>query len=268
MTESKRWFAGADVRLESIDTSSTAGAPGGKSETRAAAADLRDRLTNYQERLWAEDRRALLLVLQAMDAGGKDGAIKKVFSGVNPQGCRVTSFRQPTEQELDHDFLWRIHKAVPARGEIGIFNRSHYEDVVVARVKGIVTEPVWRRRYEIIREFENGLLAEGTQIVKAFLHISKDEQARRLQKRIENPAKRWKFRLSDLDDRKLWDEFEIAYQDAVRATSTEKAPWYVIPADKKWYRDWALLNILVDTLEDLHPQFPEPEEGVEGLVIT
>jgi PPK2 family polyphosphate:nucleotide phosphotransferase len=268
VSESKRWVAKADIRLGAIDAASTAGAPGAKSATREASEPLKDRLAKLQERLYAEDRQALLLVLQAMDAGGKDGATKKVFSGVNPQGCRVASFKQPTEEELRHDFLWRIHRAAPPLGQIGIFNRSHYEDVVTVRVRGLVPEPVWRTRFEIIRDFENSLVAAGTRVVKAFLHISKAEQAARLQSRIDNPDKHWKFRLGDLDDRKRWDEYQEAYEDAIRATTTKVSPWYVIPADKKWYRDWALLNVLVDTLEDMDPQFPQPLEDLKGVVIT
>lgn len=265
----RRWIvSGRDGKsLRSIDPDSTAGAPGDKEATERVSDELKTRLVGLQERLWAEDKRSLLLVLQALDAGGKDGAVKKVLSGVNPQGCRVTSFKQPSEEELAHDFLWRIHKALPRRGEIGVFNRSHYEDVVVVRVRKIVPEREWRKRYEIINQFESSLAASGTRIVKAFLHISKEEQARRLRKRLENPAKRWKFRKEDLEDRALWDDYQEAYGDAIAKTTTKHAPWFVVPADHKWYRDWALLSILVDALKDMDPRFPEPAEDLSEIVI-
>lgn len=265
-----RWLIAprSDLDLGRVDAGSTSGAPGDKSKTQKATDDLRERLIELQERLWAEDKRSLLLVLQAMDAGGKDGAVRKVFSGVNPQGCTVTSFKAPSEEELDHDFLWRIHRAAPRRGQIGIFNRSQYEDVVVVRVKEIVPKSVWQRRYSIINAFEYGLTHEGTQIIKVFLHISKKEQAERMQKRLDDPSKRWKFRAGDLDDRSRWDEYMEAYQDAIVRTSRPDAPWYVVPADHKWYRDWALLTILVDHLEDMDPRWPEPEEDLESIRVT
>ena len=213
--ERKRWFVAPDkkVLLEDEPTRSTEGAPGDKSETIEGSDALRKELTALQNRLYAEGRRSLLLVLQAMDAGGKDGAIRKVFSGVNPQSCRVTSFKQPSTEELQHDFLWRIHKALPEHGEVGIFNRSHYEDVGVARVKNLVPKKVIRQRYGIIKSFEHALAVEGTTVVKVFLHISKDEQKRRLQARLDDPTKRWKYRAGDLDDRKLWDDYMAAYGD-------------------------------------------------------
>jgi PPK2 family polyphosphate:nucleotide phosphotransferase len=186
---------------------------------------------------------------------------------VNPLGVRVTVFKEPTEEELAHDFLWRVHRAVPAAGEIGVFNRSHYEDVLVVRVEGLVPEAVWRGRYRIIRDFELGLAEAGTTIVKLFLHISKAEQAERFQKRLENPAKRWKFRRADLEKRKRWDDYQSAFEDAITETSTAPAPWYVIPADQKWYRDWAVLAILVETLSAMDPRFPEPEEDLTGVVV-
>jgi PPK2 family polyphosphate:nucleotide phosphotransferase len=268
--ERKRWVVepGGALDLRTSPTRSTEGAPGDKAETKAASDELRVRLAELQDRLYAEDERSLLLVLQAMDAGGKDGAIKKVFSGVNPQSCRVTSFKQPSAEELEHDFLWRISKALPARGEVGIFNRSHYEDVGVVRVKKLVPERTIKERYEIINSFEHALTVAGTRIVKVFLHISKEEQAERLRARLDDPSKRWKFRAEDLDDRALWDEFMGAYGRAISATSTEDAPWYVIPADRKWYRDWSLLSILVETLTDMDPRFPDPVPDIEKLEIT
>ena len=267
--ERKRWVVAADkkVRLDDEPTRSTEGAPGDKSETIEASDALRKELAALQNRLYAEGRRSLLLVLQAMDAGGKDGAIRKVFSGVNPQSCRVTSFKQPSTEELQHDFLWRIHKALPEHGEVGIFNRSHYEDVGVARVKSLVPKKVIRQRYGIIESFEHALAVEGTTVVKVFLHISKDEQRRRLQARLDDPTKRWKYRAGDLEDRQLWDDYMAAYEDAITATSTQDAPWYVIPADRKWYRDWALLSILVETLTEMDPRYPDPPLGLENVTI-
>ncbi|HEX2849602.1 MAG TPA: polyphosphate kinase 2 family protein [Acidimicrobiales bacterium] len=266
---SDRWRVspGTELHLGGVDPGSTAGAPGDEDATDAASEELRSRLEDLQERLWAEDRRSLLLVLQAIDAGGKDGTIKKVFSGVNPQGVKVTSFKEPSDEELAHDFLWRVHKAVPARGEIGIFNRSHYEDVLVVRVHDIVPKSVWSKRYGIINDFEHTLTEAGTTVVKLFLHISKDEQAERFRKRLDNPHKRWKFSKGDLAERARWDDYVAAFEDAISKTSTEHAPWYVIPADHKWYRDWAALSILVDTLEGLDPKFPEPEEGLDSVVV-
>jgi len=265
-----RWRVkpGGEVDLARVDPRATGGAPGDKDATKAASAKLRDELADLQNRLWAEDRRALLVVLQAMDAGGKDGTIRSVFAGVNPQGCSVTSFKVPSEEELDHDFLWRIHHAVPRRGEIGIFNRSHYEDVLVVRVHELVPEDAWKARYAVIRDFESGLAAAGTRIVKLFLHISRDEQAERFRERLADPAKRWKFRKGDLEERARWDDYQAAYRDALAKTSTDDAPWFVIPGDRNWYRDWAVLNVLVETLKDMDPRFPEPEEGLEGLTVT
>jgi PPK2 family polyphosphate:nucleotide phosphotransferase len=255
------------ARLADVDPGDTHGAPGGKEATIAASAELNDELAELQERLWAENRRSLLVVLQALDAGGKDGAIRKVFSGVNPQGCRVTSFKAPSEEELAHDFLWRIHKATPRKGEIGIFNRSHYEDVLIVRVHDLVPKSVWSKRYAAINAFEANLAASGTTIVKFFLHISKEEQADRFRKRIENPEKNWKFRAEDLAEREHWDDYQKAFEDALTKTSTDVAPWFVIPADKKWYRDWALLSVLVATLRSMDPQYPEPEEDLSGIVV-
>jgi PPK2 family polyphosphate:nucleotide phosphotransferase len=265
-----RWRVepGDSPHLGDIDTGSTAGAPGKKAETIAASADLVGELSELQLRLWAEHRRSLLLVLQAMDAGGKDGTIRKVFTGVNPQGVRVAYFKAPSEEELAHDFLWRIHRATPMHGEIGVFNRSHYEDVLIVRVDGIVPEPVWKDRYERIRDFEANLVASGTTVVKCFLHISKDEQKERFQSRLDDPQRRWKFAKADLDVREKWDEYQEAYTDAIAETSVDDAPWYVIPADHKWYRDWAVLQILVSTLREMDPLFPAEETGLDKLKIV
>ncbi|HVF33478.1 MAG TPA: polyphosphate kinase 2 family protein [Acidimicrobiales bacterium] len=255
------------AHLHRIDPGSREGAPGDKKATEVASLALNRELAELQERLWAENQRSLLVVLQAMDAGGKDGAIRRVFGGVNPQGCRVTSFKAPSEEELAHDFLWRINKATPRKGEIAIFNRSHYEDVLIVRVHDLVPKSVWSKRYAIINSFEANLAASGTTIVKFFLHISKKEQAERFRKRLENPEKHWKFRLADLEERKHWDDYQTAFEDALSKTSTTVAPWHVIPADSKWYRDWALLSVLVETLRAMDPQFPPPEEDLTGIVV-
>jgi PPK2 family polyphosphate:nucleotide phosphotransferase len=227
----------------------------------------RRRIQDLQERLYAENQQGLLIVLQALDTGGKDGTIKHVFSGVNPQGCRVSSFKIPSPEEANHDFLWRYHKSVPARGRIGIFNRSHYEDVLVVRVKNLVPEEVWRERYEQINAFERNLTLEGITVLKFFLHISRDEQKRRLQRRLDNPNKRWKFSSDDLKERALWDAYQQAFEDALSKCSTEHAPWYVVPANKKWYRNLVVASTIADTLEAMDPQYPPAEEGLDRIKI-
>lgn len=266
----KRWRVepGSKVRLDDIDTHSKAGAPGNKGTTTKVVDGLVAQLGEWQTRLWAESSRSLLMVLQAMDAGGKDGTIRKVFTGVNPQGVRVASFKAPNAEELAHDFLWRVHKQVPIHGEMGVFNRSHYEDVLVVRVNDLVPKEVWKARYHQIREFESTLAASGTTVVKFFLHISKEEQAVRLQERLDDPAKHWKFAAADLEVRKRWDEYQTAYEDAISQTSTEAAPWYIIPADRKWYRNWAVLQVLLATMERLDPQFPPEEDGLADLEVV
>jgi len=221
---------------------------------------LRDELIHMQEMLYAEGRRKLLVVLQAMDAGGKDSTIRKVFKGVNPQGVRVTSFKRPSSDELAHDFLWRIHKAVPATGMIGVFNRSHYEDVLVVRVHDIVPESTWRPRYETINQFEKHLTESGTTILKFFLHISKQEQKERFQDRLDRTEKHWKFDHEDLEKRKEWDDYQTAFQDMLNFCTTDHAPWHVIPADQKWYRNVAIARVMVDTLKRMNPQYPESED--------
>lgn len=266
----KRWLVEPDRKLQlaRADTDSTAGAPGDKAATEAAFPALWKQLGDLQERLFAESKRSLLVVLQAIDAGGKDGTIEHVFKGMNPQGVRVASFKKPSEEELAHDFLWRIHRQAPQRGEIGVFNRSHYEDVLVVRVHDLVPEAVWRGRYEHIRAFERLLHDDDTTVVKLFLHISKDEQRERLQARLDDPAKHWKFRLADLEERARWDDYEVAFEEAIRETSTADAPWYVIPSDRKWYRNWAVLRILIETLEAMDPQWPTTDEQLDGVVVT
>jgi PPK2 family polyphosphate:nucleotide phosphotransferase len=255
-----RWRVppGRKVKLDDLDPGSTTGAPGNRKVTEAAVAPLMDQLEELQGRLWAENRRSLLVVLQGMDAAGKDGTIKNVFGGVNPQGARVASFKQPTAEELQHDFLWRVHRQVPRAGEIGIFNRSHYEDVLVARVDRLVAPPVWRARYGHINAFERLLTDGGTTVVKFFLHISYEEQGKRLQDRLDMPDKRWKLSRSDVTERGRWTDYQAAYRDAIAETSTEIAPWYVIPADHKWFRNWVVSKVLVDVLEALDPRYPEP----------
>ncbi len=220
-----------------------------------------------QEALWAENRHKVLVVLQGMDTSGKDGTIRHVFEGVNPLGVRVAAFKAPTEEELEHDFLWRVHPKVPGRGEMVIFNRSHYEDVLVARVQKLVPPAVWRQRYDQINDFERLLADTGTTVLKFFLYISKDEQKERLQARLDDPQKQWKFRKGDLVDRALWDEYLEAYEEALSRTSQKHAPWYVVPADKKWYRNLVVATVLVKALEDLNIQIPEAEEDLKGIVI-
>ena len=230
--------------------------------------DLLEELHDLQARLWAEDERALLLVLQGMDSAGKDGTIRRVFSGVNPQGVRVAGFTAPSDNELDRDYLWRVHQVVPRRGELGIFNRSHYEDVAVVRVLDLVPESRWRPRYRHIREFERLLVEEGTTVVKVFLHISSDEQGERLQARLDEPLKRWKFNRADLDMRARWDDFTAAYEEAITETSTESAPWHVVPADRRWVRDAVVAQLLVSTLQTMDPQVPAADPHLDDVVIT
>jgi PPK2 family polyphosphate:nucleotide phosphotransferase len=216
------------------------------------------RMAEFQELLYACKKQALLIILQALDAGGKDGTIRHVMSGVNPQSCQVTSFKAPTAEELGHDFLWRVHKAVPIKGNIGIFNRSHYEDVLVVRVHKLVPKSVWSKRYAYINGFERVLADSGVKILKFFLHISKDEQKKRIEQRIKDPTKRWKLAPSDFEERKYWNDYQQAYEDALNRCSTKWAPWFIIPADKKWYRNLAVSQIMVETLESMRMKFPKP----------
>ena len=240
------------IDLDAIPT----GAPDDldRDETERATEELAEPLADLQERLWAESRQALLVVLQALDAGGKDGTIKKVFTCINPQGVRVTSFKAPTDDELARDFLWRVHAHVPKKGEIGIFNRSHYEDVLVVRVESLVPEAVWRERYGQIRAFEHVLAASGTRLLKLYLHISPEEQRERFATRLAE--KPWKYTADDVKVQERWDDYRRAYEDAMNETSTDEAPWHVIPADAKWYRTWLVRSLVVDTLRDMDPQLP------------
>lgn len=257
---------GSQVRLADHDPGFT-GSYADKASTKDERRAYVDRLQDLQEVLWAEGKHSLLIVLQATDAGGKDGTIKHVFRGVNPQGCQVTGFKVPTEEELDHDFLWRIHKAVPRRGQIGIFNRSQYEDVLVVRVENLVPEAVWRQRYEQINHFEKLLADTGTTILKFFLHISREEQKERFEARLQDPAKCWKFSRGDLEKRERWDDYVLAYEEALSRCSTPWAPWYVIPANHKWYRNLAISQIIVEALEKLDMRYPPPLEDADEIVI-
>lgn len=227
----------------------------------------RKRIRNLQERLYAEAGQSLLIILQAMDTGGKDGTIKDVFKGVNQQGCRVRSFKTPNNVELGHDFLWRYHQHTPRDAYIQVFNRSQYEDVLIVRVKNLVDEAKWSKRYEQINDFERTLAANNTRILKFFLHISKDEQKRRLQARLDNPEKHWKFSAGDLVERALWDDYQLAYRDAIARCSTEIAPWYIVPANHKWFRNVVIARVIADTLEEMNPQFPPAEAGLENIAI-
>ena len=238
-----------------------------KDWAKAALDEQRIRIQTLQERLYAERRRSLLLVFQAIDTGGKDGTIRSVLQGVNPQGCSVASFKVPSSDEMDHDFLWRYHHRTPGRGMIGVFNRSHYEDVLVVRVKGLVPDEVWRARYDLINDFERLLAASGTTILKFFLHISKDEQKQRLEARIADPEKHWKFDPADLVERKSWDAYQAAFSDALARCSTAHAPWMVVPANRKWFRNYVIAKTVADTLEAMDPQYPEAAKGITDLVV-
>jgi PPK2 family polyphosphate:nucleotide phosphotransferase len=256
---------GSKLRLADIDAGATHGR-----EKQSAAAELQKglgRLTDLQDRLWAEQKHPVLIVLQGIDAAGKDGSVKHVMSAFNPMGCIVTSFKVPTPIELAHDYLWRVHQRVPGKGEIGIFNRSHYEDVLVVRVHDIVPKKVWSRRFDQINAFEELLASSGTTIIKFFLWIDRDEQKARFQERLDNPDKRWKFRIGDLAERKLWDDYVTADEEVLRRTSTEAAPWYVIPANRNWFRNLAIANIVADTLDELNPRYPPAPEDLTGVVI-
>ena len=227
----------------------------------------RDRISDLQARLYGEQKRSLLIVLQAMDTGGKDGAIKGVFAGVNPQGCQVWSFKAPSNEEAAHDFLWRYHQKTPPQGMIHIFNRSHYEDVLIVRVKDLVPESVWKPRYEAINQFEHALTLAGVTVLKFYLHISKDEQKRRLESRLADPDKRWKFSTNDIKERAYWDDYMAAFEDAINQCTTAHCPWYVIPANKKWYRNLVLARTIADTLEAMNPKFPPAEKGLENVSV-
>lgn len=267
-TDIYRVKSGDKIKLNEID-------PNGKTlyksytkeKGREKLLALNEELEYLQELLFAEGKHKVLIVLQATDTGGKDGTIRHVFEGVNPAGVRVAPFKKPTEEELAHDYLWRIHKQTPRSGEIVIFNRSHYESVLVERVKNIAPKAVWSKRYKHIKDFEKLLTDEGTTILKFYLHISKDEQKQRLQERIDRPEKNWKFNPGDLDDRALWDDYRSAFEDMLNKTSTENSPWFVIPANRKWYRNLIISTIIIEKLKSLDMKFPPAAEGIHDLVI-
>lgn len=259
---------GDQVDLSSIDPGEKAAFPSlKKSSSLDVLADMNRELAQLQRLLWGDGRRSVLLVLQAMDTGGKDGTIRKVFSGVNPQGVDVHGFGVPGPHEADHDYLWRVHLRTPARGRIAVFNRSHYEDVLVVRVNDLVSKDVWAKRYRHIREFERMLEDEGTTIVKVMLHISKAEQKERLQARLDDPSKNYKFNPSDLSSREKWDDYMEAYEAAIAETSTEAAPWHVVPSDRKWYRNLVVSQILIDTIKSLDLAYPTADFDPASVVI-
>ncbi|MBN2548288.1 MAG: polyphosphate kinase 2 family protein [Anaerolineales bacterium] len=255
------------VDLDDWDAEETSAYDGDKDDGEDWLDELTDELEVLQELLYAEHKHKVLVVLQAMDTGGKDGVIRHVFEGVNPVGVRVASFKVPTPIELDHDYLWRVHQQTPGRGEIVIFNRSHYEDVLVVRVHELVSEEVWKKRYDQINEFERTLAEEGTLILKFFLHITKKEQKERLEARLEDPTKQWKFAVGDLDERKLWPQYQKAYEDVLSRTSTKWAPWYVVPSNRKWYRNLVIATIMVEALKKLKMEYPKPKDDLTGIVI-
>jgi PPK2 family polyphosphate:nucleotide phosphotransferase len=235
----------------------------GPDEVEREYEEIGERIADLQERLYAEEKRSLLVVLQGIDAAGKDGTVKHVLRGTNPAGVRVYSFKEPSSDELAHDFLWRYHQATPANGMIHVFNRSHYEDVLVVRVKDLAPEELWRSRYDSINDFERMLVREGTTIVKFLLHISKEEQLDKFRERLERQDKYWKWSPNDIKERERWDDYQRAYEDAAGATSTPWAPWYVVPADHRWYRNYVIARVLAATLQSMDPRFPEPPEDVK-----
>ena len=256
---------GTRIRLEKLDAGATFGHD--KASSVEATAGQMARLRDLQDRMWAEAKHSVLVVLQGIDAAGKDGTIAKVMEAFNPQGCPVTSFKVPSVEERAHDYLWRVHKRTPGKGEVGIFNRSHYEDVLVVRVHDLVPKRVWSKRYDQINDFERMLSDSGTTIVKFFLTIDREEQRKRFQERYDDPTKRWKFSLADLDERKLWDSYQAAFDEALSRTSTPWAPWYVIPANRNWFRNLAVSTILADTMAGLKPAYPAPPDLPPNLVV-
>lgn len=256
---------GVRHRLSRWDPDATAGLD--KQQAQEHFEKAIKRLQELEFLLYAENKHSVLVVLQAMDAGGKDGTIRHVFGPLNPQSCRVMSFKTPTSVELSHDFLWRVHAVTPRLGEIAVFNRSHYEDVLIARVKNLVPKAVWSRRYQQINDFERLLVENGTHILKFFLHISKDEQLRRLTKRLEDPTRYWKVDPADFEERTFWRDYEKAYEEAFTRCSTDAAPWYIIPANHKWFRNLAIARILIETLEGLKMKFPAPKYDVSKIKV-
>jgi PPK2 family polyphosphate:nucleotide phosphotransferase len=253
-----------DIKLSDIDPGSTPDVRD-KDEAVLRLQKNLDRLSVLQQLLYAEDKRSVLVILQGIDAAGKDGTIRNVMTGLNPQGCHVSSFKAPNSEELSHDFLWRVHKKAPAKGEIGIFNRSHYEDVLIVRVHNLVPKQVWSARYEQINNFEKMLSENNTTILKFFLYISKDEQKKRFEERILDPKKNWKFSLADVEERKYWDDYIKAFEDAINRCTTEHAPWYIVPANKKWFRNLAVSQVIVETMEDMKMRFPKPTADLSKI---
>ena len=265
LRDALRIAPGSKVRLETVDANATHG----RAKARATGQLQKglDRLTDLQDRLWAESKHPVLIVLQGIDAAGKDGTVRHVMTAFNPMGCLVTSWKAPTPIELAHDYLWRIHQRTPAKGEISIFNRSHYEDVLVVRVHELVPKDVWSKRYDQINEFERLLTTSGTTILKFFLWIDRDEQRARFQARLDDPDKRWKFRVRDLEERKLWDSYVAAFEDMLERCSTADAPWYLIPSNRKWFRNLAVADIVADVLDDLKPEYPPCPDDLTGVVV-
>ena len=260
---------GERYNLTSIDSNDSGlDSDGSRSDIEGATANDLHRMRGFQERLYAESKRALLIVLLATDSGGKDSTTRRIFRGANPMGCIAVGFTRPTEREYRHDFLWRIHKHVPEHGNIGIFNRSHYEDVTVPRVNGNIERDEVLRRYEHIRAFESLLVDSGVTIRKFHLSISRDEQAERLQARLDDPSKHWKFDPSDLEDRERWYDYQAAFEEAINETTTDESPWYIVPANRKWFRDAVVARIVVETLEEMDPQYPEPVPGLDKYEIV
>jgi PPK2 family polyphosphate:nucleotide phosphotransferase len=253
------------IVLSSWDTQETLGLD--KDSARVELSKILEKLAFLQHRLMAESARSLLLVIQGRDASGKDGLVRHVMRGLNPAGVRVTSFKVPSGSEVEHDYLWRCHAAAPARGEIGVWNRSHYEDILVPRVKGLVSEETWKRRYRHIREFERLLADEGTRIAKFYLHVSHEVQRQRLQKRVDNPESGWKHNPSDLTDRAIWPAYQQAYEELLVETSKPHAPWFIVPADLKWVRDLIFARIVLSILEAMDPQLPTPDENLRGITV-
>jgi PPK2 family polyphosphate:nucleotide phosphotransferase len=256
---------GKRFKLNDINPDDIGGFTGanGRARCEAKTAELKQRLETLQEMLFANGSRALLVILQAMDGSGKDSAIKALFAGCSPNGFRIAYFKAPTSTELSHDYLWRVHAVCPPKGIVGVFNRSHYEDVLITRVHGWVTEETVQQRFQHIREFERMLTESGTTILKFHLRVSKEEQAKQLQERIDDPTKRWKFNPSDLEERKLWDKYMDAYQDALRETSTPESPWYAVPGDKRWYRNYVMTQVIVNALEDMKLTYPAGSPNVD-----
>ena len=248
---------GAKVRLDGVDPADTSGFRGNKGHGEKAIDSITMKLDSLQELLYAEHTRRVLVVLQGMDTSGKDGTIRRVFEGVNPEGVRVAHFGKPSQEDLAHDYLWRAHRQVPENGEMVIFNRSHYESVLVERVHGLVPEKTWRRRYKQIVDFERMLTEEGTTILKFFLHISKEAQAKRLQERLDDPTKHWKFSVLDYDERPYWKEYMRAYEEALERTSTARAPWFVVPSDHGWFRDLVVSEAILKALQGLDMKYPK-----------